>query len=124
MRLFIQDDMVCAYGVSILLTTFPLYWIYAILEVSGGSLRGMGYSHISMAVVMSGLCGLRIILLFMIHKFNYGFSAVAKVYPITWSVTAISFVVIFSVIMKKSGILFLRVNCLKDKREKVVYEDR
>ncbi len=107
-RLFIQDDMVVAYGVSILLTTFPLYWIYAILEVAGGALRGMGYSQISMIMVMWGLCGLRIMLLFMINKLNCGFSAVAKVYPITWSVTAAGFVFIFIIVMMRKKVQYKR----------------
>lgn len=99
--LFIRDDTVIAYGVSILMTTFPLYWLYAVLEVTGGTLRGMGYSNISMLVVMLGLCGLRILMLFGISRIGMTFETVAKVYPITWSVTAISFVILFFVTIQK-----------------------
>lgn len=94
-RLFIQDHTVITYGVSILMTTFPFYWLYAVLEVTGGALRGMGCSNTSMLVVMLGLCGLRILLLFGISRMNMTFTSVAKVYPITWAVTSICFLVIF-----------------------------
>lgn len=99
--LFIKDGSVISYGICILATTFPLYWLYAILEVIGGSLRGMGYSIISMIVVMTGLCGLRVILLYVINYFDLSFKFVASVYPITWGVTAMVFLTIFFFIMFK-----------------------
>ncbi len=101
-RLFIQDHTVIAHGVSILMTTFPLYWLYALLEVTGGALRGMGYSNISMLVVMLGLCGLRILLLFGISRMGMAFVSVAKVYPVTWAVTAICFLIIFLIVMQRT----------------------
>lgn len=99
--LFLKDKEVIAFGVSILMTTFPFYCFYAVLEVTGGALRGMGYSRTSMAVVMTGLCGLRVFLLYLVDLLDLGFYTVAKVYPVTWSVTAIAFLVIFCTIMKK-----------------------
>lgn len=100
-RLFIQDQAVVAYGVSILATTFPLYWLYAILEVMSGSIRGMGYSQISMIMVLTGLCGLRIFLLSLLNRSGGDFYSVAKVYPVTWGVTAAGFLIIFWIIIKK-----------------------
>lgn len=101
--LFIQDKDVISYGVSLLMTTFPLYWLYSILEVAGGALRGMGYFRISMITVMSGLCGLRIVLLYLINKMNLGFYTVAKVYPVTWGVTAAVFFISFCIIINRKN---------------------
>lgn len=99
--LFIKDHTVIAYGMSILTTTFPFYWLCATLEVMGSVLRGMGYSHVTMATVLTGLCALRIALLFFINRMELGFYAVASVYPITWVVTSIGLVSSFLIIMKK-----------------------
>lgn len=99
--LFIRDKDVITYGVSILMTTFPLYWLYAVLEVAGGALRGMGYFRISMITVMSGLCGLRIVLLYVINKMELGFYMVAKVYPVTWGVTAAVFLISLVYVTRK-----------------------
>lgn len=99
--LFIKDHAVIAYGVSILRTTFPLYWLCATLEVMGGVLRGMGYSHVTMATVLTGLCAFRISLLYFINRMELGFYAVASVYPMTWVATSIGLIVGFLVIMRK-----------------------
>lgn len=100
-RLFIQDESVVRYGVRILQITFPVYWLYSVLEVTGASLRGMGYSRSSMIVVLTGLCGFRILLLFVLGVLKQPFSALVKVYPATWFLTAAVFVVIFETVMRK-----------------------
>jgi putative MATE family efflux protein len=101
MSLFLRDGTVISYGISIMRITFPFYGLYAVLEVAGGALRGMGYARMSMLVVLTNLCVLRIFLLFIINRFVGSFSSVAVVYPITWGVTAVCFLIAFSTVMKK-----------------------
>lgn len=102
-ELFLKDNEVIRYGVEILKTTFPLYWLYAVLVVMGGAIRGMGYSLTSMFMTMFGLCGFRVSLLYFISHLQLDFSAVAKVYPITWAVTSMGFIIIFCIVMMKKG---------------------
>ena len=100
-RLFINDSEVISHGIHILMTTFPVYWIYAVLVVIGGALRGMGYALTSMIIIMFGLCGLRVVLLYLINQFELHFNAIATVYPITWTITALGFSIIFCIVMIK-----------------------
>ena len=101
MRIFIKDKEIIYLGSQIALTTFPFYWLYSILEVLGSSLRGMGYSIVSMYITIICLCGLRISLLYLISKFNLDFKSVAYVYPMTWLFTASIFIIAFLKIIDK-----------------------
>lgn len=94
-RIFIKDIEVIMLGTKIVFVTFPFYWLYSILETTGGSIRGMGYSLTSMGIIIGVLCVLRIILLICVSKFNLGFQGVAVVYPITWFITAFLFSIAF-----------------------------
>ena len=101
MRIFIKNKEIIYLGSQIALTTFPFYWLYSILEVLGSSIRGMGYSIVSMYVTTICLCGVRISLLYLISKFNLDFKSVAYVYPMTWFFTASVFIIAFLKIIGK-----------------------
>ena len=101
MRIFIKNKEIIYLGSQIALTTFPFYWLYSILEVLGSSLRGMGYSIVSMYITIICLCGVRISLLYLISKFNLDFKSVAYVYPMTWFFTASIFIIAFLKIIDK-----------------------
>ena len=101
MRIFIKNEEIIYLGSQIALTTFPFYWLYSILEVLGSSLRGMGYSIVSMYITTTCLCGVRISLLYLISKFNLDFKSVAYVYPMTWFFTASIFIIAFLKIIAK-----------------------
>ena len=101
MRIFIKNEEIIYLGSQIALTTFPFYWLYSILEVLGSSLRGMGYSIVSMYITTICLCGVRITLLYLISKFNLDFKSVAYVYPMTWFFTASIFIIAFLKIINK-----------------------
>ena len=100
-RIFIKNKEIIYLGSQIALTTFPFYWLYSILEVLGSSLRGMGYSIVSMYITIICLCGVRISLLYFISKFNLDFKSVAYVYPMTWFFTASIFIIAFLKIIGK-----------------------
>ena len=101
MRIFIKNEEIIYLGSQIALTTFPFYWLYSILEVLGSTLRGMGYSIVSMYITIICLCGVRISLLYLISKFNFDFKLVAYVYPMTWFFTASIFIIAFLKIIHK-----------------------
>ena len=103
MRIFIKNKEIIYLGSQIALTTFPFYWLYSILEVLGSSLRGMGYSIVSMYITIICLCGVRISLLYLISKFNLDFKSVAYVYPMTWFFTASIFIIAFLKIIGVRG---------------------
>lgn len=86
--LFNQDSSVIDYGIRIIQTSFPFYFVYVILEVLSGSIRGAGKSTPPMIIILLNICVLRTILLFTIMSFYHDVRGVALTYPITWATTA------------------------------------
>ena len=98
---FIKDPEVVATTVVIATVSFPFYWIYPFLEVTGGAVRGMGYSLHSMAVIILNMCVLRISLLAVFSRTYHTIRSLAAVYPITWAGAAICFIAIFTLIISR-----------------------
>ncbi|MCR4962888.1 MAG: MATE family efflux transporter [Firmicutes bacterium] len=98
---FMKDKDVVANALRIALVSFPFYWIYPILEVMGGALRGMGYAISSMAIIIANLCALRIALLAVFSAKIHTIESLAAVYPITWAGAAICFTVFFFICIDK-----------------------
>lgn len=87
--IFSHDSAVIDYGMRIISTSFPFYWIYAILEVLGDTIRGAGKVIPPMVIILSNICVLRIVLLFIIMASYHDVRGVAITYPITWATTAL-----------------------------------
>jgi len=98
---FMKDQDVVTVALQVAMISFPLYWIYPILEVFGGSVRGMGHALCSMAIIVLCLCALRVGLLAVFSRTIHTIESIAAVYPITWAVTAVSFVIAFFVLLRK-----------------------
>lgn len=92
---FCKDTEVIEIGMEIIKVTFPLYFLYSIMEVTGGIIRGIGKSLPSMIIIVINLCGIRILLLHILVNLKNSVSAVAAVYPATWLLAAICFIVYY-----------------------------
>ena len=65
------------------------YGIYVILEIYGGTIRGMGKAIPPMIIILLNICLLRTILLFVLMPIYPDVRTVAVTYPITWTTTVI-----------------------------------
>lgn len=82
--LFTTDETAINVGVSILRFTFPFYWLYVFIEAFSNAARGSGRSWQPMAIILSVMCGLRLVILFIFVNTFGGVLAIAAVYPVTW----------------------------------------
>ncbi|MGI5874199.1 MAG: MATE family efflux transporter [Bacillota bacterium] len=98
---FIRSDDVVAAAISIGLVTLPFYWLSALGETLGGAVRGLGYALTSMVVVVTCLCGWRILLLTLLAQHTHTLEDIARVYPESWAPVAVAFAVIFCVIFRR-----------------------
>ena len=83
--LFTPDAAVIEIGVSILRFTFPFYSFYVFIEAFSNAARGSGRSWQPMAIILSVMCGLRLVVLFVFVNLIGGVIAIAAVYPVTWA---------------------------------------
>ena len=84
--------MVIAEGIKVIEISFPFYFVYAILEVTGGVVRGYKKTVQSMFIVIVNLCVIRVLLLNILTSRYHTIQSVAVVYPITWVLAALSFI--------------------------------
>lgn len=98
---FSDDPAVIEEGLRIIHVSFPFYFLYAILEVTGAVVRGIGKTTQSMFIIICNLCVVRITILSILTAVFHSIEWVAAVYPITWCLTAVSFVVYYRMCAKK-----------------------
>ncbi len=95
--LFISDAAVIGYGIIILTILMPLYFLYAIIEVLSGALKGAGQSFAAMSIVLIDMCVVRMIILIIIMAVCPELWAVIMVYPITWIITVATLALYYKV---------------------------
>ncbi len=91
--LFSRDPQVIAYGNLLIRITFPLYFIYAVLEVLADAIRGAGKSLAPMIIILLNICVLRsVVLIILIQKMG-DLRAVGISYPAAWLACAVSLII-------------------------------
>ena len=98
---FMSDDLenrenVLKITLDIIGIVLSTYFTCGLLDVIGGSLRGIGYSFSPMVVNILGICGVRILyilLLFPIESLNTP-KGLMYCYPISWTVALLAIIVI------------------------------
>ena len=98
---FMKDADVVTNALRIATITFPLYWLYPILEVNGGAVRGMGRTLPSMITVIANMCVLRVTLLAVFSRVFHTIESLGACYPITWATCAVSFTVLFLYVVNR-----------------------
>ena len=98
---FMKDQDVVTNALRIAMVSFPFYWVYVVLETNGGAVRGMGYTFYSMIAVITNMCVLRVALLAIFSRVFNTIESLAACYPITWGTAAISFLLLFHLIVGK-----------------------
>ncbi len=98
---FMKDQDVVTNALKIATISYPFYWVYVILEVNGGAVRGMGHTLSSMIAVIANMCVLRVTLLAIFSRVFHTIESLGACYPITWATAAISFLILFHIIVGK-----------------------
>lgn len=86
--IYSTDPEVIAYGMIRLSFVCLPYFICGLMDVLVGSMRGLGYSILPMIVSLTGACGLRVLWIFTVFRWNHSLEALFISYPISWAITA------------------------------------
>lgn len=89
------------YSVLRLCLLCPAYILCGLMDVTVGSLRGMGKSVTSMLSCILGVCGIRIVWVFTIFKAFPTFTVLYFSYPVSWAGTATILIIAFFVSFNK-----------------------
>mgnify|MGYP002559670905 CR=1 FL=1 len=94
-RLFTTDSAVIVHGVHMSRFLLPSYFIYVIIGILSGALRGTGKVLVPMLLTCGGVCSLRILWLFTAGQIYPGINTIMLSYPVSWSITAVLFIVYY-----------------------------
>lgn len=92
---FTDDRNVIEIGMKILTLLAPWYITFVAIEILSGAMRAMGNALVPMILTACGVCGLRIIWIFAVFPLKPEIITVALIYPISWSVTSVLFVMYY-----------------------------
>lgn len=94
-RLFTSDENVIRIGSDMLVLIMPWYIVFVFVEVLSGSLRGTGNVIVPVIITLVGVCILRILWLAVIMHVSPTIPAIIFSYPVTWTITALAFIVYY-----------------------------
>lgn len=86
--ILIKDKNIIAFGKTLIFICFPFYFVYAILDITGNTVRGLGNSLIPMINSIVSLGFLRIAIVSLWAANYKQLNKIAMVYPITWGICA------------------------------------
>lgn len=89
MEIYTSDAEAIRFGIIRLTYVELLECMTCLYEISGGALRGMGYSLLPSLMTVFGCCVVRLIWLYTVFKQYHTFAALMTVYPFSWVVTTI-----------------------------------
>lgn len=104
--IFTTDPEVIAIGTTILRMVVPFYVVFSFIEVLSSTLRGVSDVLIPMFLTMFGVCLLRIAWVLIVLPMQSSLETIIVSYPITWTVTAVFFLVYYRYRIKKLRVHF------------------
>lgn len=99
--IFTSDPEVARYASIRMVHLLSLYMLINVYEISGGALRGMGYSMTPAIITIFGTCVFRLMWVATISKWYPSFEMLMDVYPVSWIITGILVLSTYFVIRNK-----------------------
>ncbi len=78
------------------------YFLVGFMEMPAGTLRGMSRTFISMIMSILGVCGVRILWLFLVFPFMRTPEVLFLCYPVSWFVTGVTYFIAYAIIKKQN----------------------
>lgn len=102
LMMFTRSEDVIKIGLTMMLWESPFYICYVPIEMLSGTMRGMGNSLAPMLTICGGICGFRLLWLFLVLPLNKTVPMLMLSYGLSWALTSLIMLVIFLNFAKKS----------------------
>lgn len=89
-----------AYSRLRFVVTFQI--INAVIDITSGSMRGLGYSAVPALISVAGVCGLRLVWVYTVFAAHHDFITLMAAYPVSWIVTAAAILVSYFILRKRA----------------------
>ena len=94
-RIFTSNGQVVHYAVLITYYFVPFYFLWTFIEVIANALRGAGDALVPMVISVGGVCGVRILWIFLVVPHWNTLLGISVCYPISWFITAAVLIVYY-----------------------------
>ena len=94
-RLFTTDSNVVKIGVDMMHFLLPSYFMYVVIGILSGALRGAGRVLVPMILTCGGVCLIRIIWMFGVFPLHSNIETIMLSYPVSWGITAVLFIIYY-----------------------------
>ena len=94
-RLFTTDENVVRSGVDMMHFLLPSYFMYVVIGILSGALRGAGRVLVPMLLTCGGVCLIRIVWMFGVFPGHPGINTIMLSYPVSWGITAVLFIIYY-----------------------------
>ena len=101
MHIYTKSADVVACGMDIMLYTTVTYFLFGIMDLFPGALRGMGHSAVPMILSVIGTVGTRIVWIYWVFPQHRALDFLFISYPVSWILTIVMQVVCFYFVRKK-----------------------
>ncbi|MBP5279180.1 MAG: MATE family efflux transporter, partial [Erysipelotrichaceae bacterium] len=101
LSIYASDPQVIEAGMIKLGTVTRFYFLYGMMEVIVGSLRGMGASIVPMIVSLMGVCVFRIFWIMTVFQAYHTIEILFYSYPISWLLTGAIHFITWIFVMRK-----------------------
>ena len=101
LKIFSPDPSIVAPGLTRMKYVCLVYFLCGIMDVAACTIRGIGYSILTMIISVTGICGFRIVWLLTVVKKYHTLDAIFISYPISWLIIFALYCVILKVVLKK-----------------------
>lgn len=98
---FTSTPEVYNYAAIRLQCVLSVQFIAASYEISGASMRGLGYSMTPTVLTIFGTCVLRLIWVYTVNPVYNSFRVLLYIYPISWVVTGIAVTVAYFIVSRR-----------------------
>ena len=96
------DAEAIRYGATVLLISGVTFGLCGLMNVMGGTIRGMGHSFKSMIVTLGGVCGIRILWVLTVFKAVPTIEILFISYPLSWLGTFFVHSILYTYLLKKT----------------------
>lgn len=94
-RLFTTDENVVRIGVDMMHFLLPSYFMYVVIGILSGALRGADRVLVPMLLTCGGVCLIRIVWMFGVFPGHPGINTIMLSYPVSWGITAVLFIIYY-----------------------------
>ena len=94
-RLFTTDANVVKIGADMMHFLLPSYFMYVVIGILSGALRGAGRVLVPMILTCGGVCLIRIVWMFGVFPLHSNIETIMLSYPVSWGITAVLFIMYY-----------------------------